>query len=417
MSVENRQVVIVSQMFPPEPGGNASRAGDFAGELAGLGWDVHVLAPPPSMPPETFDRDWTRARSTRHGDATVSRLWTWQPREEDPSFGHRLAYFLIFAIHALLWVLWNHRRIDVILTTTPPISTHIPGYGATFLGIPWIIDVRDRWIEASISLGYLTPGGTIERASRAWHARALRKADRVTVTTETLGNELVTSYGAELRNRILQLPNGADPDRFDPDPDDQRSDGGTTTEPADRATIIYTGNLGSAQALEPFIRAMTHLDPERVHLLLIGGGDRESHLRQVAKVCDVTDRVTFHPPVDRANIPSYLRSAKIGIAPLKPLESLRYAVPSKMYEYFACELPVIVTGAGEIERIIEASGGGVHVKSESREIARAISELLEDRTTRREMGRRGRAYILEEYDRRKLATRLSDELSAVMIDG
>jgi hypothetical protein len=57
------RVVFVTQMFPPEKGGNASRIHDTATSLQAGSWDVTVLAPPPTIPAGEFDRSWQRIRS------------------------------------------------------------------------------------------------------------------------------------------------------------------------------------------------------------------------------------------------------------------------------------------------------------------------------------------------------------------
>ncbi|MFY4813520.1 hypothetical protein ACOJIV_12610 [Haloarcula sp. AONF1] len=41
------------------------------------------------------------------------------------------------------------------------ISTGAPGLLASLLGKPWLVDVRDLWIDTSISLGYIKSKSTI----------------------------------------------------------------------------------------------------------------------------------------------------------------------------------------------------------------------------------------------------------------
>ncbi len=423
-------IVFVSQLFPPEKGGNASRIHDTARELRREGWKVTVLAPPPSVPPGAFDRSWRRIDTDTIDGITVHRLWSCQPLVEDPGMVRRLLYYLLFGIHAMLWLLWNVRRYDIVITSTPPISTGAPGLLADVLGKGWVVDIRDLWIDASISLGYLSRGSALERISRRFQRTVLHRANRIAVTTDTLQECVRAEYGETLAGRIMIVPNGVDTDRFTPfaEPPGRLSESsvngsvalvesnrpaepqGGSSGSTDQPVIVYTGNLGSAQALDIVVEAMAYLDHETAVLRLVGGGDRESSLRELAAECGVADRVEFVGVVDRVAVPAHLHAATIGIAPLKENDALRYAMPTKVYEYLACGLPTVVTGSGEIERFIDVSGGGVHAENDPEQLARHLDCLLEHDDHREQLGAAGREFVIDHYDREAIAKRLSAAL-------
>ena len=479
MTADEKGVVFVTQHYPPDKGGNATRIHDIATHL-GDDWKVTVLAPPPSYPPGTFERSWGRKQTDSDESVTTHRLWTWQPQTENPGMGQRLAYYLLFGLHAMVWLLWNVRRYDIVVTTTPPISTGAPGFLARFLGKSWVVDVRDRWIDASISLGYLEEGSLIERLSRRFQRLVLHTADRIAVTTPVLGEAIQQTYGASLGEKTVLVPNGVDVRRFqtgqdrieEHQPSDKQtsehqskcdrarkhqSERGQTGEhhtradrrrkrrttnggppdtetglldvsrdgtagadadasgDGDEVTLIYTGNLGSAQDLESVIRAMRHL-PEEVSLLLVGGGDVESELRQLTDDLGLQERVEFAGVVPREDVPEFLNDASLGIAPLKSTDELAYAIPTKVYEYMASGLPTVVTGRGEIEQFVDDSGGGVHVENDPEHIARRLDELLEDDQHRRQLAERGQEYVETNYDRKAIARRFGDELRTLLKD-
>jgi glycosyltransferase involved in cell wall biosynthesis len=420
MTGKRRRVVFVSQMYPPEKGGNPSRIHDNATHLREEGWDVTVLAPPPSYPPDEFERTTERASTETIDGITVHRLWTWQPRGDDPGMKSRLPYFLLFAVHAVVWLLRNVRRYDVVVTSTPPISTGAPGLLAAALGKPWVVDVRDLWIDASISLGYLDEGSLVERVSRRFQKTVLHTADRVLVTTEGNGRRLREAYGESLAEKTLLIPNGVDTATFHPSSDDASesdptgathvgvSDGGRSDA---RPTIVYTGNLGSAQDLDSCVRAMSHLSHETAVLKLVGNGDRKSDLRRLAAELGVEDRVEFTGTIPREEVPAVLDDATVGVAPLKDTDELAYAMPTKVYEYMACGLPTLVTGRGEVEQFVAESGGGVHAENDPERIAERLDELLADPERRRRLAEQGHEYVTTRYGRQAIASRFSDELA------
>lgn len=403
MSDNTRHVVFVSQRYPPEQGGNASRIRDTATNLREEGWDVTVLSPIRTYPFGEFER--SRSWHTTEADEgiTIHRFWTWQPHTTDPSLVHRLAYFLIFALHALWWLLWNIRRYDVVVTSSPPITTELPGIVVSMLGKPWVTDIRDLWIDAAVSLGHIETGGIPERAARRFQGFALRTADRITVTTDATTRELEATYGPGLASKTVLIPNGVDVDVFHPFDTGRESDS--------PPVIIYTGNIGSAQNLHACVRAMARLSNENAVLRLVGSGDVVPELKDLVEQLSISDRVEFTGLVPREMVPELLNEATIGIAPLKDTDALKYAMPTKVYEYMACALPTIVTGGDHIEWFVNESGGGAHVENDPDRIAEALDSLLDDPRYRGKLAENGYEHVVEKYTREGIARRLSSELS------
>lgn len=402
-----RQIGIISQQYPPDKSGHASRIENMATNFADRGWDVEVIAPPPCFPHGEFDRDYYRSDQVRKQDVTVHRLWAWQPTEADPGIVSRLAYYITFAAHAFVWLLITRHRYDVVMTTTPPISTGLAGFVTVLTDTLWLVDVRDLWIDASVSLGFIPEDGIVEHASRYFQRQVLHTSDTIAVTTETLGDHLCEEYGATLSEKVLLVPNGVDMNRF------ASADANGAVIDSDGPAIVYVGNIGHAQALDECIRAMGRLDHD-AELYLIGSGDAVPALREVVADAGVEDAVEFTGPIPHEDVPSVLKNAEIGIAPLLDDSELDYAMPTKVYEYMGAGLPVVTTGQGEIERFIEQSGGGIHTTTDPDDIATAFDSLLASESQRRERGRSGQNYVSPTYDRGHIAARFDEQIHQLM---
>lgn len=402
MTNDTRQVVFISQRYPPEQGGNASRIRDLAVNIHDEGWDVTVLSPVKSYPFGEFGRSSTRHTVESQEGITIHRLWTWQPQMTDPSLHHRLAYYLIFALHAGMWLLWNVREYDIVVTSDPPVTTELPGLVASLLGKPWIADIRDLWIDAAVALGKLEAGGIMERAAREFQRLSLQRADRITVTTEATTDRLADSYGQMVDAKSVLVPNGVEVDVFHP------------TDAEEERVIVYTGNLGSAQDLESCVRAMARLSDDDAVLQLVGTGDEKPALERLAEELSLSSRVEFTGLVPREEVPRILNRAMVGIAPLKDTEALQYAMPTKVYEYMACSLPTLVTGGEHIEQFMEDSGGGVHVENDPDRIAEELDAMFDDESYREELANRGYEYVIERFTRDAIARRLRDELDELV---
>ncbi len=389
-----KQVCIVSQHFPPEKSGNASRIHDTAAHLAKLGIDVTVLAPHPTFPTGSFPRTWKRSEVQDIDGIRVVNLWTWQPGSGDPGFASRMAYYLLFPLHAALWLLFTRNRFDAIVTSAPPLFTGIPGYVLKrIFGARWILDVRDLWIDASISLGFLREGSIYERISRRFEQMCLAQADLVGVTTEELGRRISSRYRVTAPMELM--PNGVNTDFFRP------TNGGK------KRQIIYAGNVGHAQDLDKVALAVKSMNGTyNLKFLIVGDGDTRENLERLVKAESLTDSIVFTGTLPREEIPQLLSESLVGVAPLKRLANLEYAAPTKAYEYMACGIPFVGCGSGEIAHLAKESGGGVIADNTPEAIAATLSALLDDPERMEEMGRRGREYVAEHYDRRSVALKL-----------
>lgn len=400
-----KQVCIVSQHFPPEKSGNASRIYDTAVHLAKLGIDVTVLAPHPTFPNGSFPRTWKRADVQEVDGVRVVHLWTWQPRSGNPGFVSRMAYYLTFPIHAAFWLFFARNRFDAIITSSPPLFTGIPGYVLKrTTQVTWILDIRDLWIDASISLGFLREGSLYERMSRRFEQMCLSRADLVGVTTEELGRRISSRY--TVTAPMTLMPNGVNTDVFRP------ADGGK------ERRIIYAGNVGHAQDLDKVALAVKSMNGTyNLKLLIVGDGDTREYLEQLVQSESLTGSVIFTGILPREEIPRLISESLIGVAPLKQLENLKYAAPTKAYEYMACGIPFIGCGSGEIAHLADRSGAGVIAENTPEAIAAALASLLDDPGRMEEMGRRGREYVAEHYDRRSVALKLKQYIERMAWTG
>jgi glycosyltransferase involved in cell wall biosynthesis len=82
-----------------------------------------------------------------------------------------------------------------------------------------------------------------------------------------------------------------------------------------------------------------------------------------------------------------------------------------MFEIMACERPALMVGGGECVKLVENAEAGIAVPPASpQELADAIVRLAQEPERLREYGANGRRYVLEHFNRGKLAQRYLDRL-------
>jgi glycosyltransferase involved in cell wall biosynthesis len=98
-------------------------------------------------------------------------------------------------------------------------------------------------------------------------------------------------------------------------------------------------------------------------------------------------------------VPGWIRSGRIGLVMLQPLAKFMKNIPTKMFEYWACGLPVIASDLPPIARFVEDGKNGLLFSPSSPEdLARAIRFLLERPAELEAMGRRGQRSVHEEWN-------------------
>lgn len=394
------KILIVTNNFPPERSGNASRVHDLARNLVKLNMDVTVICPHPTIPIGNFERVGKRKTEDKVDGIDVNRIWTWQPVDNDPGFLSRMAYYLLFPLHSIYFVTKYRDQYDLIITTSPPLFVHIPGlFAKVLLDKKWVLDVRDLWIDASAGLGFVKEGSLLKTLSERLERLCLKFADLISITTRKMEEKLRDKYRIQENGNFLFIPNGVDTDNFFPIDVEKQNQ------------IIYTGLLGHAQDLESPILAMKELKNRHDFLLrIVGDGDKREELERLVSSYGLEDVVIFEGLVYRDKIPELLSRSKIGIAPIKGIESLDYAVPSKIFEYMACELPYISSGIGEVQRLTEESEAGLVAENNPESFLEKLNYLLDDEERLEEMGKKGRKFVEEKYNRRKIAVRLKDAI-------
>ena len=76
---------------------------------------------------------------------------------------------------------------------------------------------------------------------------------------------------------------------------------------------------------------------------------------------------------------------------------------------------ILIGVPGQAQEIVEAAGGGIAFQPENAEdLARAVAELASNEKAARNRGLSGQAYVRTEFDRKAMAARYLDEISAVV---
>jgi glycosyltransferase involved in cell wall biosynthesis len=393
-------ILLIHQAFAAldEPGG--TRHHELARRLAARGHRVTVItsrvsyltgtSPLPSAPSGDGEGDEVR----------IIRVYTYRALHR--SFVHRFFSFVSFMTSSFFAGL-GVKNVDLVWGTSPPIFQGATAWAlARLKRVPFLFEVRDLWPSFAIAVGVLK-NPTLIRMS-LWLERFLyRHADRVMVNSPGYVAH-VTERGAK---RVELVPNGADPEMFDP------SDPGAAFRAAnqleEKFVVLYAGAHGLSNDLGIVLESASRLartDPE-VRIVFLGDGKEKPALQAMAAEMDLAT-VLFLPPVPKAEMAAALAGTDACLAILKPIDEYKTTYPNKVFDYMAAGRPVVLAIDGVIREVVEAAGCGVFARpGDPAALAAAIRSLAADRARARRMGLSGRKYLEEHFSRSALADQLA----------
>jgi colanic acid biosynthesis glycosyl transferase WcaI len=399
------RILYLSQYFPPESGATQSRAHDMAKHFVRRGHTVTVLTEIPNHPSGVIHPDYQGRLYTRSDLDGIDVIRVWVKASQKKDFKSRMIFYLSFMINATLAGLFISRRhYDLIYASSPPLFV---GAAALVLSIfkrtRLVFEVRDLWPESAVALGEISNPRYIEWATRLEES-CYRHASHIIVVTQGVFNRLETRGLS--KSKLKVIPNGADTDEFN-----YRDYGGNQVRTRlgldNKFISVYAGIFGLAQGLETIIECAKLLQEDhRFHFLLVGEGPKKSEITTLATRYQLSN-LTILPEQPRAAIPDLLSAADVALVPLRKVDLFTITIPSKLFDAWACERPVVMSIDGEARLLLERAHGGMYVTPESpEEMAQALIQLFVSPEERIRMGKNGRDFTQHNYSRQALADQL-----------
>jgi glycosyltransferase involved in cell wall biosynthesis len=153
----------------------------------------------------------------------------------------------------------------------------------------------------------------------------------------------------------------------------------TETFKENQPTIIYQGALNIGRGIELAIEMMKQLPCYK--LLIAGTGDIEIKLRRQMLESNLTDRVQFLGQLAPENLRLITPKAWLGLSLEEDMGlNYRYALPNKLFDYIAANVPVLVSDLPEMRKIVEGYEIGIVANSRNPiDLANQIADLFDDK--------------------------------------
>ncbi len=325
------RILITADTFAPDINGAATFEVNLAKGLVERGHDVHIAAP-------SYTNKKVGALVEEHAgvEMTVHRIysWRWFPQP-----------WLRFAIP---WrIKQNARRIvDLVKPDVVHFQSHIiTGRGFSIAAVERGIRVigTNHFMPENLLEYTLLPKFLQQFAIRqAWAAAARSYARAEAVTTPTRKAAEFLEKNTDIRP-VLAISNAVNTHEYTPD-----------MTPKAENLIVFVGRVVHEKQLDKLIRAFAKLDPALdARLEIVGGGDQEHNLQNMAKSMGLSDRIHFSGFVSEDEKKDALHRAKVfampSIAELQSIATL---------EAMSSGLPVVAADAMALPHLVHPGENG-----------------------------------------------------------
>ena len=179
-------------------------------------------------------------------------------------------------------------------------------------------------------------------------------------------------------------------------------------------SVMFAGNIGSAQAVGVIVEAATLLrEYTDISFVVLGDGSaRAGMLTEVQKRGLSNLHLPGRFPVE--TMPGFMQKASALLVTLADQPIFAATVPNKVQAYMAAGRPIIACLNGEGARLVVEAGAGLATPAEdAKGLAETILRLYRLSAGEREaMGRNGRRYYQEHFNHERLIDQLIELLKA-----
>lgn len=404
----NKHLLVVSQYFYPEQ----FRINDICSEWVKRGYKVTVLTGIPNYPQGKFYKGYGFFKRTKefYNGMEVRRI-PLLPRGTG-SVMMALNYFS-FVVSGFFWSIFTGLKADVVfIYEVSPMTQALPGvWYAKRRNIPCFLYVMDLWPENVEIVGGIKNKTILDLIGRMVDY-IYSNCDKIFTSSKSFVKAIVKRGVPE--NKTVFWPQYAE-DCYKPL--GKKSVTVSQIPDDDSFNLIFAGNIGYAQGLEilPKTAQILKSEGKKVRFNIVGDGRFKENLIKMTADDDVKEMFNFIDKQPANKIPELMSASDAALITLLGSRIFEMTLPAKLQSYMACGIPIVVSGNGEIQKVVaEASAGFFCNAADPMALSKIITELLSK--TKEELATlsaNARKYYEENYDK----TMLLDKIDTYLLIG
>lgn len=174
--------------------------------------------------------------------------------------------------------------------------------------------------------------------------------------------------------------------------------------------VIYVGSLSEARGMFDLVKIAEVLRQTPTVIRVLGpfpNQQLEDQVKQIVEHKHLEHIIKFEGRTPYDQVVTVLNNASVGVIPFQDVPDHAIIIPTKLFEYAACGLPVVVSDLPPIRRYMAEMDCGLLVEPGNPEaFAEAVIYLLEHPHEARRLGQNGRSAVFDRYNWATEAERL-----------
>lgn len=216
-----------------------------------------------------------------------------------------------------------------------------------------------------------------------------RKGNDFIVTTGEKLRQTLHQYNGVALEKMKSVPTGIDENRFEP-AQDKIAIRNQLGIPSNQIIIGILATLRDWKGHEYLFEALTRLESDNYHLIVIGDGPYRPTLERNISKLNLREKVSLVGNQD--NVVPWLQALDIFTLPSYGNEG----VPQSIMQAMLCGLPIISTDVGSILEVLQPEQNGIVVNTrDAVSLALAIDKLMADDHLRHQFGDYSRRFALK----------------------
>lgn len=314
------------------------------------------------------------------------------------------SYRLPFVSELMLMHNLYHRILDVAEIEKPqvihahsPILNGIPAIkAARKLGIPVVYEIRAFWEDAAVDHGTYKENSWKYRLTKYIETKVCDKADHVGILCNGLKNDLILRSIPE--TKITPVFNGINPDDLKPVPHDPEYFESWNLK--DKKVIGFVGSFYRYEGLDLLIKAFAKIASEynNAVLLLVGGGEMEKELKQLAREKGIEEKMIMPGRIPHERIAGVYSMIDILAYPRHSMRLTELVTPLKPLEAMAMEKALVASDVGGHKELIKDNYTGMLFKAgDEHHLANKIQMILDDKELETRLKKQGNNWVKEHH--------------------
>lgn len=395
------KILIYTQYFGPETNAAANRTTDIAKYLSGR-HDVSVLTGFPNHPLGKMIGSYKIKWLTVEKDFGIKiwRSFLIIPRKSNSRIWRYLNYYS-FAFSSFI-NLFRVQKPDVLFVSSPPISILILAYMyAKIKKVKLVLDIRDLWPEAAISLKFIKKNILISWLENLV-IKAYKYANRITINTPAF-EDVFKSYGCG--DKLFYVPNGFD---ISKNLEIKKND----NEPNNTFKVFYAGLFGYAQNVNLLVETarVASLSKNDIEFVLVGTGPMKERLQE--KILKYAlKNITLLEYLPKDAFLNLIGKFDLGVITYEINDTFRKNIPSKIFDYMFMEKPVLINLKGTASDMIQSGDFGFVLETEDPVLFFEKIVAIKNNKNLKEKGGNAFQYLKSDFDKQVLLEKLEEILT------